>query len=432
LTILSSSEAQGALIFDNSEGETQATVQMYSKSYWEVVDGKKKKYWSYIGVPIQTANIPEYFYGGFTYLYDETSGWIKKGNDTQLHAFEPIGLAAQNGHRETFQGPLASTADQEITLTYTEGKGEGKNMIGNSWTAPIQIANFEASDFGSATATVMIFNTGNNNSHTDVTASAENDGAATAGQWLCIPIGVPKIEGYDGLKVIPAMQAFEVNTDAETTLKLDYDKLVRTGALTNAQAHEPMRAPVRRSVVSKPAKKGIEALLRVRVSGTKTHTDTYLLQDARFSDAFDNGWESEFTAGDNRSAQLYSVSEIGNMAFLAKQDIEGTVLGFAPSRDGNEYTFSFRYTGTEELYLSDLKLQESTLITDNSNYSFTYEEGDTNRFIITATPFIKVMPTGTEDGGTWNVDGVQKVIYKDHMYIIRGGRVFDATGAIVK
>ena len=433
--VLNTSETkQACLIFDNANGETQATVEMYSPSYWELNGGKKKKYWSYVGVPIQTANIPEYFYGGFTYLYDETSGWIKKGNDTQLHAFEPIGLAAQSGHRETFYGPLASTADQEITLTYTGDAGAGKNMIGNSWTAPIQIANFEASDFGSATATVMIFNTGNDNLHTDVTASAENDGAATAGQWLCIPIGVPSTEGYDGLKVIPAMQAFEVNTLAETTLKLDYDKLVRTGALTNAQAHEPMRAPVRRSVVSKPTKKSIEALLRVRVSGTKTHTDTYLLQDARFSDAFDNGWESEFTAGDNRSAQLYSVSEIGNMAFLAKQDIEGTVLGFAPSRDGNEYTFSFRYTGTEELYLSDLKLQESTLITDNSNYSFTYEEGDTNRFIITATPFIKVMPTGVDkvQGDKVQSDKVRKVLIDDHLYIIRAGKVFDATGAIVK
>jgi hypothetical protein len=51
---------------------------------------------------------------------------------------------------------LASTETREITLTKTAEGGNGENLIGNSWTAPIQIANFDATDFGDATATVYV------------------------------------------------------------------------------------------------------------------------------------------------------------------------------------------------------------------------------------------------------------------------------------
>ena len=111
---------QGALIFDNSDGDTRAVVEMWNPSYW-VVDGgtgKKTKYWSYVAVPIQEADIPNFFWYGFTYLYDETSGWIKKSDGTSLYPFQGIGASLQEGNMETFYGPLATTESQDITLTY--------------------------------------------------------------------------------------------------------------------------------------------------------------------------------------------------------------------------------------------------------------------------------------------------------------------------
>ena len=427
LTIEANSTNTGALILDNSDGTTQATVEMYSKSYWEIVAGKKKKYWSYVGVPITDVDIPNYFYLGFTYLYDETTGWIKKSDGSVLQPFEGIGLAMQTGHKETFQGTLASTETQEIALTKTTSGGNGENLIGNSWTAPIQITAFEASDFGSATATVSVYNSGRDDvahNPTYVTATEENDGAATAGQWLSVPISVSKLGGYTGLKVIPAMQAFQVTTSSATTLTLDYDKLVRPATNT---VNAPMRAPKRKA----PPQAEIEGLLRVRVSGEQTHTDVWLLQDERFDYGFDNGWEASYQECDERSAQLYALSEIGKMAFLAQPEIDGTVLGFAPSRDGDEYTFSFHYLGNETLYLNDLKQQNSTLISEENIYRFTYEEGDTHRFLISATPFgAPGITTGVSETG----DGarVQKIIYRDHVYIIRGGRIYDVVGKVVK
>ena len=415
---------QGALIFDNSDGDTRAVVEMWNPSYW-VVDGgtgKKTKYWSYVAVPIQEADIPNFFWYGFTYLYDETSGWIKKSDGTSLYPFQGIGASLQEGNMETFYGPLATTESQDITLTYTAGKGQGMNLIGNSWTAPIQIANFEEDDFGDAAAEVWVFNTGNKNvGHSTMTDGSS--GTTTAGQWQTIPIGVAGLPGYTGLKVIPAMQAFEVNTETKTTLHLDYDRLVRAG---RENLNEPMRAP-RRS-----AAKQIEATMRVRVSGELTHTDVYLLKDARFSDAFDNGWDGHYLFGDDRSASLYAVSETeGAMAFLAQPEIDGTILGFAPSRYGNDYTFTFYYLGEEEYYLNDIKLQKSTLISEEESYLFTFEEGDTNRFYISKTPFnAPSVATGTENTG----DGVKarKVLVNDKLYIILNGKVYSAEGVMVK
>ena len=435
LVLQSNSSAQAALILDNSKGETQATVEMYNPSHWDTET--YTKYWSYVGVPIEDVNIGEYFYNAFTYLHTETEGWIKKGMYTQLHPFEGIGLSMQAGNKETFYGTLASTEDREIALTCTPASPgrNGKNIIGNSWTAPIQIANFEASDFGSAYANIWIFNTGTEKTGA-VAATTENDGAATAGQWLAIPISVAGLAEYTGLKVIPAMQAFEVNTTAATTLNLNYDRLVRgvgKGGITpSMNMTEPMRAP-RRSITQtdKPAN-SIEAMLRVRVSDSKTHTDVYLMQDGRFTDEFDNGWEAAYIYGDNRSPMLYAKSEIGIMSFLAKPDIEGTVLGFFHGRE-DDHTFSFSYTGSDVLYLNDLKLQTSTLISDENTYSFKWVKGDSAfRFVISRTPLgAPGIATGVTDLDA-AAPKVQKIIYNDKLYIIRGGKVFSADGQLVK
>jgi uncharacterized repeat protein (TIGR02543 family) len=430
LIVQANADHQGALIFDNEEGETQATVAMYSSSYWEVVAGKKKKYWSYVALPIQSGTVGEYFYNGFSYLYDETQGWVKKGMYTELHAFEGLGISMQTGNMEYFHGPLAPTTTHEFTLTKTPSGGNGENLIGNSWTAPIQIANFDVSDFGEATATVYVYNTGRDEQGNGGSGDASygGSGSETPGQWVSVPISSAKDGGYTGLKVIPALNAFQVNTEVETTLTLDYDKLIREGASakTVADLTTPLRAPKRNSV-----KNSIDAMMCVRMNGEKTHADVWLQQDDRFTEAFDNGWEATYVECDERSPQFYAQSEIGKMAFLALPDLEGTILGLAPSRDGNEYLFTFHYTGDEVFYLNDLKLKISTLISDEDSYPFTFEEGDTNRFYISRTRIDGYeVPTGV--GNTDVVPKAQKFIYQDKLYILRNGVLYDATGKVVK
>lgn len=392
ITILSSETATGALIHTtDADEQLAATVQLYSKAYFEWVDGKRKKYWQYVGVPIQEAQVPQCFNGSYTWLWSEPDGWVRKADGTSLEQFRGYGLSTGVTENErvtyTLQGTLATAVNRDIPLTIsnTVEAYKGTNMIGNSWTAPIRIDKMIETDFGTATATVYIYNTGRD---PEGGPTAGDQTTTTAGQWMSIPINIAKQSGYAGPKVIPAMQAFDVLTATETSLYLDYNRLVRSNS---TDINKPLYAPKRTA-----GQQGQVAMMHVTVADNRTHTSLYLLEDEAFSDRFDNGWEAEFMSGDGRSASLYAISPLGNMAVLALSDIDGTTLGFEPGRE-NQYTFSFRYTG-RMLYLNDIQQRKSTLITDWNTYTFLASENDMpNRFYISSTPIEAQTPTNLAD-----------------------------------
>ena len=425
LVLKTSSSAQAALIFDNEEAETQATVKLYSL-------GKKPSNYEYqyFAVPMEVVPVNPAFanetHGGtgiYTYVYDEaSSGWTRRKYYDDLFAFEGLGITTKStgAMNYTMTGNLASTATKEITLTHD---GAGLNLIGNSWMAPIQIAALaEDNTDANITKTAYIYCAGR-----DAEGGAQIGDVSTepAGQWIAIPFEASGTAGWRDagkLSVIPAMQAFEINVSAEATLTLDYDKVVR-GSTNDLNAK--LRAPGRRMAANEVT------MTNIRVADSKTHTDLSLFEGDSFSEAFDNGWEAEYMNGDGRSAKLYAETESGQMAVAAMYDYEGTVVGFAPGQE-TEYTFSFM--GEDNgYYLNDIKLHNSVRISEGETYTFTYEEGDAaNRFYISRTAInAPEVPTGME-----NLDAaaprVQKIIYNDKLYIIRGGRLYDATGKVVK
>ena len=423
ITIQSSETATGALIHTTEADEQlAATVQLYSKAYFEWVDGERKKYWQYIGVPIQEARVPQCFYGSYTWLWTEPEGWTRKDDGTSLVQFCGYGLSTGVTENErvtyTLQGTLAAATNREIPLTIknADENYRGTNMIGNSWTAPISISKMEETDFGTAPATVYIYNTGRD---PEGGPAAGDNTTTTAGQWISIPINLAKQSGYTGPTVIPAMQAFDVLTDSETSLYLDYNRLVRGGATANM--NKPLYAPKR----STANKSGQVAMMKIMVADSHTHTNLYLLEDEAFSDRFDNGWEAEFMSNDGRSASLYAISPIGDMAVSAVADIEGTTLGFEKGME-NQYTFSFTYTG-RMLYLNDIQQQRSTLITDWNTYTFTTSESDdVNRFYISSTPIEAQTPTGIANLTT--TDGILRLSNPAHENLQIG--IYDAAGRL--
>ena len=425
LLIETSSTNQAALIFDNEEAETQATVKLYS------LGRKPSSYqYQYFAVPMEVVPVNPTFanetHGGtgiYTYVYSEaTSGWTRRKYYDDLFAFEGLGITtkSETTMNYTMTGNLASTATKEITLTHA---GAGLNLIGNSWMAPIQIgALAEDNTDANITKTVYIYCAGRDAVGGAVVSS---DDTETAGQWLAIPFEAAAFATWRDagkLSVIPAMQAFQIKVSAEATLTLDYKKVVR-GSTNDLNAK--LRAPGRRMAANEVT------MTNIRVADSKTHTDLSLFEGDRFSEAFDNGWEAEYMNGDGRSAKLYAETEIGQMAVMAMYDYEGTIVGFAPGQE-TEYTFSFM--GEDNgYYLNDIKLQNSVRISEGETYTFTYEEGDAaNRFYISRTAInAPEVATGME-----NLDAaapkVQKIIYNDKLYIIRGGRLYDATGKVVK
>ena len=415
LILKTSSTAQSALILNNDDGDTKATVNLYSLGRTE----SSAYQFQYFAVPMTYIDVNPAFAGQgiYTYVWTEASGWERRGYYEGLEAFEGVGITTTFTEANTYQmkGTLASTEEREITLT-TGGAGAGQNIIGNSWLSPIDIASLKSALLEEdVQKTVYIYCTGNDGE------SVESGAGETPGQWLAIPIDASGWPGWDGLKVIPAMQGFCIIANSETTLTLNYNNHVRSTASDKLTPY--LRAPKRNA-----SHEGID-LIRIRVADSQTHTDLYLFEGESFNEEFDNGWEAKYMSGDGRSANLYAETAIGPMAVVAQPEYEGTVLGFAPGKE-TEYTFTFSGPN-KEYYLNDLKEKKSTLISEDESYMFTFEEGDTNRFYISKTPInAPSVATGTENTG----DGVKarKVLVNDKLYIILNGRVYSAEGVMVK
>ncbi|MBR4432691.1 MAG: hypothetical protein IKS76_05805, partial [Paludibacteraceae bacterium] len=421
LVLNTSGSSQSALIFNNDKGDTKATVNLYS------LGRKPGSYqYQYFAIPMEYLPVNPTFanetHGGtkiYTYVWEEgTSSWTRRKYYDDLYAFEGLGITTNSteSHMDyTMAGNLTSTADREITLTC---EGTGNNIIGNSYTAPISIASLVTAfkDDGNVTKTVYIYCAGR-----DADKGTGASGATEeAGQWLAIPMEASGFDAWEGLKVIPAMQAFLIQVSGETSMTMDYATLVRSNT---ANYTEKLRAPQRF------AEEKATTLTRLRVADSQTHTDLYLFEGNQFSEAFDNGWEAQYMEGDGRSAKLYAIASEDKMAVLATDELEGTIVGFAPGQE-TAYTFSFT-GGTGEYYLNDLKLKQSTLISEENSYLFTYEEGDENRFYISRTPLTSPQtPTGVDN--TKVTPKAQKFIYQDKLYILRNGVLYDATGKVVK
>ena len=221
------------------------------------------------------------------------------------------------------------------------------------------------------------------------------------------------------------MQGFYVvATGASPSLTLDYEKVVYTPALT-AVGIQPNRAPRRTRAEAAPE------VIKLHVqSETGWAANTYVMGREDFAEGYEDGWDGAYIEGESQTPKLYTPSIDGNMFINCLPQIDGTVVGFRKGSDDSAYTFSFKYDGEDEYYLKDLKLDIETRIDNDHTYFFTTEDGDS------ATRFIIVRKTPAVATGSDSVDAeaaqVRKLIIDNKVYIIRGGRMYNATGALVK
>lgn len=419
ITVQANADSTGMLMHSHTDA-LAATVQMYSPAYYDgggVTDGQERM-WTYVGIPVQEGTVPCIFNGAYTYLWDETSGWVRYNDGKTFQAFNGIALSQPSAQIFTFAGNLALAKKYEFTLTNTKGSTmQGMNLIGNSWTAPIQITKMEASDFGAGLeATVYIHSTGQDPAGGP---SYTTNGTVQAGYWTAVPIESAKTSGWTGPKIIPAMQAFEVNfgvdsTQATATLTLDYNTIVRAGGVDYTTLNQKLYKPRREAELLNPDPTTPApydpSMLRIRVADTAYHADLHLLQAVRFAAGFDNGWDGYYMGSEGLSPGLFTLTPDGEMQVSAQPELEGTVVGFTPGKS-NTYTFSFILSAGNDgdepgvLYLNDMQLRRSTVIDEVHTYTFQTAEGDmTNRFVISATPFEEGQtPTGLAELTT--IDG---------------------------
>lgn len=368
--------AGGALIFDYSSAPA-------AKVHHSVSGGDFR----YIALPISYVHVSNAFAGQgvYTYVWHEGSGWERRGYYDDILGNEPIAISGQSSW--TFYGTLVNALFGSVA--YTSGKTyAGMNMYANSWTAPIRISGVTISGTG-AIQTVYTDN---------------------GGSWS------PTTTGDPGDAVIPAMSAFVIlSNEGGGSVSIPYNTAVRNVAVS------PASAPKR--VASDDLRKHIT----MNVIGNELKTNLRLYENEQFTNEFDNGWEAPFLEGDGRAGQLYTQTE-DKMVIFATPDLEGTVVGFIPG-EATDYTISFEGDG-KGYYLNDLDEQESTLIEEGNTYVFTpNESSNATRFVISKMPIHKVT-TGNDAIN----DGVKarKQMIDGILYIIRDGRMYDATGALVK
>lgn len=423
IVIETAADGQGALIFNNDRGDSRATVNLYSKGR---KDGNNYQF-QYIAMPMGRVPVHPYFEGSdiFTYAYTEAGGWERRGYYTDLYAFEGIGVTTRRATASnyTIKGALTSTESQSLDMTYENSiaTDKGYNMFGNSWSAPIQISQLRVgNEDANIQKTVYIYVAGKD---PDGGPTTSGDKTEVAGKWLAIPFDASGFEGWTGLKVIPAFQAFEIQTNAAATLSLDYDKMVRGGT---TEMNEYLRAPKRRTAEHE----GIE-LMVLHLAGGKVNNDLFMFEGEQFSDEFDNGWEATFKEDEEIPTQLYSPTPVGKLAVAALPSLEGAKVNFTTNETG-EYTFTFSGAGNA-YYLNDIKEQKSALIKEGNAYVFALEEGDApDRFYISHTPLgAPAIATGVDEVDSEALK-VRKIIHNDQLYIIRGGQLYDATGKVVK
>lgn len=416
LVLQSSSAGNASLIFDNEElndRKDSATVQMYSKAE---IPGSGHWKWQYIGLPFTSANATYTYYG--SYIWKLIGGmWETVANGATLEPWQGYSITNSSATTYEMEGELVSTEDKVFAFGNEDGQ-----LLANSWTAPIYIDAFETEGVGATfTATpaeIYLFNTGSTSDAGGISSGSE------PGTYISVPV---KSATYIGCPYIAPMQGFWISTKAGTgagNVTLKYDELVRP-ASERAIVAGAMRAP-KREQTEHPQ------VMKIFATGAKYSDRVTILSREDFSRGFDNGWDGEKISFGQEAPSIFVINGQDSYDEVSSiPEYEGTVIGFR-SGTNNMATISFDYDGEETLYLNDLRDQTSALISNENTYEFsTSANDDEARFIISATP-IMFTPTAVENNTTTNENKVQKIIFNDRVYIIRNGRMYDATGVLCK
>lgn len=371
-------DGAGTLIHADTRGWVKASVEYYS-----IASGAPQNcQWQWMTTPvIDMGAVEKHLAGAWVYLWDnEEHGWTKllRNGETMLPFTGYSFTQPTKGTTYWIQGTLAQAKDTTITLYYNASDTEmGQyNLIGNSWTAPINIAGFKKDDFENCDATIYMFNTGQDEKGTGGQGSG-------AGQYVTVPV---ETVGEDpALQVIPAMQTFQVNATSENpTLTLRYKDLVRPVGGVNRQ---PMRVAGRRAIADYGDYdgEGITERLHIHISGRRFADVVHLYRNADCTYDFDNGWDGTKLFGDASAVQLFVEHDLRRFAVSTQPHFDGTRLGILRGED-DTYTLRFQYDGTETLYLYDSETDRYTPVSNEATYTFTTLSTEVeHRFLLTAT-----------------------------------------------
>ena len=394
-----------------------ALVQIYTTAYWDRENGKKAV-WQYIGTPVRNPDTNEHiFYQCWLYQYHQDQNkWKNAGNWGHMVPFQAYAFTRDkksSGPLTGFGGQLNAVSAQMLQLSYVDAK-VCENHLANSWTAPIDLKQFKATDFQNVDPIIYCYTM---------------DGHGLAKE---IPVYTA---GYTEDDILPAMQGFFVKAKSNENpqLLLDYERLVWK---SETQINAPLRAPSRMN----EEESDLSARVCVQMTSADSITDRLFLlekDDEGFSADYEVGYDApKYFVNGLPCIYTYEVS--GNhLAVSATDNVVGTYLAINTNASQN-YTLKFSKVVGEGLGLRDLVTNTVVPISEGMEYAFTAPANSSPmlRFVVVEH---EETPQWNENGGTSleDVGGELKIWQNGEILSVIGAgshanlRLYDATGKLI-
>lgn len=410
----------------------QANVELFSIGYYDMNSEEENvAAWQYVGVPVETSLLAKKFFTtSWIYSWNEEIGdWQNNRSTLVMQPFEGYATTQfmnKEGVLVSFAGTILDNKEYKVAVT-ANGKTDekGYNALANSFTAPIDIAQFSTEDFSEGVdPTIYIFNTGSRTDAHQTVDIAEK--AEAKGQYLAVPVNnVDAMKAaYKYPTVIAPMQGFCIKTEKEGTVTLNYERLVWNGNYSE-HPNTPLRTP------KKAVNLSTLGSLCVTISANGWSDNLYMLESESYDKAYEAGYDA--TKMNSGEFNVFAVEGESRLAVDATNNIIGTYVGV---RTGEEttYTLSFSHLMTNnELFLLDKEANEIVDIYDGVEYTFYAEPNSeiTDRFQILGREKAPEVTTAIEEAADNDGTKVHKFIKDNQLYILKNGVLYNATGARV-
>lgn len=409
----------------------EATIELYSTGYYNKgAEGENIAAWQLVGCPIDFEGklAKTVFTRSWIYSYREaTDSWVNDRKTLVMEAFtgyKTTQYDSEDGMLLTFTGKLIPNKGlYTVNLDYTDSD-HGHNIVANSFMAPIDITQFNDTDFVNAEKTIYIYNTG-----------SKSEGGGTIGnspgQWTAISIGtVEEMNEFFSdnpsiASTIAPMQGFCVNaTGADAKLKFDYSRLV-WNANYSEHPNQPLRASKRVD-----ADDAITGAMKITIEADGLKDEVYMLESERYSLEYEDGYDAHKL--ESGEFNIFTVHNGEKLAIDATPDFVGTEIGV---RTGEETAYSITFSnvyGEAELALVDMETDEVINISEGMQYTFFAEPNAviSDRFMIVEGDNVPAITTGVDN--VENGAKVHKFIKDNQLFILKDGVLYNAFGAVVR
>jgi hypothetical protein len=192
-----------------------------------------------------------------------------------------------------------------------------------------------------------------------------------------------------------------------------------------------------RNAEKRPVKMDVDLIL----SDNHNSDQTGIIISDRYTDAYEIGHDLEKLFGSAYNLSVYTLMEdntpLAFQALAIQNSMQVIPVGYRTPAQG-EYTFSLNEATSdiellneqyEQLILVDYETGALTNMLNNEYTFYSDRTQSNNRFALYAVPR---QNTTTDLPNTIGNEEVKKVIYNDHFYILRDGKVFNGAGQIVK